>query len=86
MVVVEGHAVAGRPLKLRVAPQASPMRIELEDDSGAVIAESEIAPHVTRAALPLPPAASRATYLLALHYTRNGGEETVIRTVVAAPR
>jgi hypothetical protein len=61
------------------------MRIELEDDSGAIIAETAVAPGMTHAALPLPPSATRATYLLALHYTRNGGEETVIRTVVAAP-
>jgi hypothetical protein len=85
MIAVEGHAVAGRPLALRVTPQTSPMRIELEDDSGAVIAETAVAPGTTHAALPLPPSAARATYLLALHYTRNGGEETVIRTVVAAP-
>jgi len=86
IVVVEGHAVSGQPLKLRVMPQTSPMRIELEDETGAVIAESEIAPHTTRATLPLPPATARATYLLALHYTRDGGEETVIRTVVATSR
>jgi len=85
IVVVEGHAVAGQPLKLRIAAQPSPMRIELEDESGTVIAEREIAANATRAALPLPPATERATYLLSLHYTRNGGEETVIRTVVATP-
>ncbi|MDB5027800.1 MAG: hypothetical protein JWO66_1489, partial [Candidatus Eremiobacteraeota bacterium] len=86
VVVIEGHAVAGRPLKLRLTAQASPMRIELEDEGGAVIAETAIASGATRATIPLPAAAERATYLLALHYTRNGGEETVIRTVVAAPR
>ena len=86
MVVVEGHAVAGRPLQLRVTPQANPMRIELEDEGGAAIAETAIAPGATHATLPLPPSAARATYLLALHYTRNGGEETVIRTVIASPR
>jgi hypothetical protein len=85
MIGIEGHAVAGQPLHLRVMAQAEPMHVELEDASGAVIAESEIAAGATRAVLTLPPSDARATYLLALHYTRNGGEETVIRTVLAAP-
>ena len=85
MIAVEGHAVAGQTLRLRVTAQASPMHVELEDASGAVIAESEIAAGATRALLPLPASDARATYLLALHYMRNGGEETVIRTVLAAP-
>lgn len=86
MIVVEGNAVAGQPLKLRVAPQPSPMRVQLEDAAGGVIAESEIVPGATRATVPLPPSEARASYLLALHYTRNGGEETIIRSVTAAGR
>jgi hypothetical protein len=86
IMAVEGHAVAGHPLKLRLMAQGSPVRIELEDEAGAAITETEVAAGATHASLPLPVATERATYLIALHYTRNGGEETVIRTIVAAPR
>ncbi|MEA2690166.1 MAG: hypothetical protein QOD51_2773 [Candidatus Eremiobacteraeota bacterium] len=86
LVVVEGRAVAGRPLTLRVAPRSSPMRLELEDASGAVIAERDIAPNATRATLQLPPGTVSSTYLVALHYTNNGGEETAIRTLGVAAR
>jgi hypothetical protein len=86
IVAIDGHAVAGRPLRLRLTPQASAMHAELQDESGATLAEAEIAAGAKSATLPLPPATASATYLLALHYTRNGGEETVIRTVIAAPR
>jgi hypothetical protein len=85
IVTVDGHAIAGRPLKLRIAPQESDIRLELEDQSGTPLAETRVASGVTRAVLPLPPATVPTTYLLALHYTHNGGEETVIRTVIAAP-
>ncbi|HTD33702.1 MAG TPA: hypothetical protein VK665_08590, partial [Candidatus Elarobacter sp.] len=86
IIAVEGRAIAGRPLHLRVTPQPNAMHLELEDESGATLSETDVAAGATRAAIPLPPSDARATYLLALHYTRNGGEETVIRTVVAAPR
>jgi hypothetical protein len=86
LVAVEGHAVAGQSLRLRVAPQTTAMHVELQDETGTTLAETEIPPGARRAVLALPAATSRVTYLLALHYTHNGGEETVIRTVVAAPR
>ncbi|HEV3088846.1 MAG TPA: hypothetical protein VGX96_16665 [Candidatus Elarobacter sp.] len=86
IVSIEGRAVAGHPLKLRVQPQTSAMHVELQDSTGVTLAESEIAPGTRHAVLQLPFAAVRTSYLLALHYTRNGGEETDIRTVVAAPR
>jgi hypothetical protein len=86
IMAIEGHAVAGRPLRLRLAAQASPVRIELEDETGAAITETQVPPGATHASLPLPAAPERATYLIALHYTRDGGEETVIRTVVTAPK
>jgi hypothetical protein len=86
IMAIEGHAVAGRLLNLRLMAQGSPVRIELEDEAGAAITQTEVAAGATHAALPLPVAAERTTYLIALHYTRNGGEETVIRTIVAAPR
>jgi hypothetical protein len=85
IVSVDGHAIAGRPLKLRIAPQESEVRLELEDESGTPLAETRVATGATHAVLPLPPASVPTTYLLALHYSHNGGEETVIRTVVAAP-
>jgi hypothetical protein len=86
IVSIDGRAVAGHPLKLRVQPQTSAMHVELQDSTGVTLAESEIAPGTRHAVLQLPFAAVRTSYLLALHYTRNGGEETDIRTVVAAPR
>jgi hypothetical protein len=86
MVAIEGRAIAGRPLHLRVTPQPNTLHLELEDESGTTLSETDVAAGATHAAVPLPPSDARATYLLALHYTRNGGEETVIRTVVAAPR
>jgi hypothetical protein len=86
IIAIEGRAVAGKPLRLRVTPQTSAMHAELEDESGATLTETQIAPRASHAVIPLPASDARTTYLLALHYTRNGGEETVIRTVVAAPR
>jgi hypothetical protein len=86
LIDVVGRALAGQPLQLRLMAQASPMHVELQDEAGATIVETDVVPGATRAVLPLPAATDRATYLLALHYTRNGGEETVIRTVVAAAR
>ncbi|HEY0394563.1 MAG TPA: hypothetical protein VGD01_08695 [Candidatus Elarobacter sp.] len=86
VVTVERPAVAGRPLALRIVPQPSPMRIELEDAAGAVIAQRDVPAGAALASLTLPASPQRATYLLAIHYTRNGGEETVIRTIVTAPR
>jgi len=86
IVAIEGRAVAGRPLSLRLMAQPSSIRIELEDETGAAITEIQVAPGATRASVPLPNATERATYVIALHYTRGGGEETVIRTVVAYPR
>lgn len=84
IVAIEGRAVAGQPLRLRVTPQTTAMQVELEDESGATLTETDIAPRATHAVIPLPASEARATYLLALHYTRNGGEETIIRTVTAA--
>jgi hypothetical protein len=86
IMAIEGHAVAGRPLHLRLAAQTSPVRIELEDETGAAITETQLPPGATHASLPLPASPDRATYLIALHYTRDGGEETVIRTIAASPR
>jgi hypothetical protein len=86
LVAVEGRAIAGRPLHLRVTPQPNAVHLELQDESGATLSETDVPAGAKHAALPLPPSDSRATYLLALHYTRDGGEETVIRTIVAAPR
>ncbi|HEY0393927.1 MAG TPA: hypothetical protein VGD01_05485 [Candidatus Elarobacter sp.] len=86
IVRIDGAARAGRLLRLRIAPQPGPVRIELEDASGAAITETRVAAGASHAALPLPDSAERSTYLIALHYARNRGEETVVRALVAAPR
>ena len=86
LVNVEGRAVAGGTLDLRLASHSGAMHLELQDETGVTLAEAEVAPGATRAALPIPSATAATTYLLALHYTRNGGEETVVRTIVAAAR
>ena len=86
LIGIEGRAVAGHPLKLRLMAQKDPMRVELEDDSGGMLAEIDLAPGQTHTVLSLPAAPAAASYFVALHYTHNGGEETVIRTVVASPR
>ena len=83
-IAIVGRAVAGHPLKLHVAASSSPMQVELQDETGGTLAEASIAPRATSAVLPLPAATATTTYFVALHYARNGGEETVVRTVVAA--
>jgi hypothetical protein len=85
-IAIVGRAVAGRMLLLHVAASTSSMQVELQDETGGTLAEASIAPRATSAALPLPAASSTTTYFVALHYARNGGEETVVRTVVAATR
>ena len=86
IVTIEGRAVAGGTLSLLVAAHSGAIHVELQDETGVTLAEADVAPGSTRAALPIPPAQSATTYLLALHFARNGGEETVVRTVVAAAR
>ncbi|HWT04194.1 MAG TPA: hypothetical protein VN224_00420, partial [Xanthomonadales bacterium] len=85
-IAIVGRAVAGHALKLHLAASSSPMQVELQDETGGTLAEATIAPRATSAALPLPAATATTTYFVALHYARNGGEETVVRTVVAATR
>jgi hypothetical protein len=82
-IAIVGRAVAGHAL-LHVAASSSPMQVELQDESGGTLAETSVAPRATSAVLPLPAATATTTYFVALHYARNGGEETVVRTVVAA--
>jgi hypothetical protein len=83
IIAVRGRAIAGHPLELRVMPNAAPMHAELQDDTGESLAEVVIAPGAIRGVLPLPTAAVSTKYFLVLHYQHNGGEETVVRTVVA---
>jgi hypothetical protein len=83
-IAIVGRAIAGHPLRLHVAASSSPMQAELQDETGGTLAETAIPPNATTATLPLPAASSTTTYFVALHYARNGGEETVVRTVVAA--
>jgi len=84
-LAIVGRAVAGHALRLHVAASSSSMQVELQDESGGTLAETSVAPGATSAVLPLPAATATTTYFVALHYARNGGEETVVRTVVAAP-
>ena len=86
LLTIVGPAIAGKPLNLRLVAQRTPVRIELEDEAGTAIAETEVAAGGTHVSLLVPPSTERATYLVALHYTRGGGEELLIRTVVANPR
>jgi hypothetical protein len=83
-IAIVGRAVAGHALKLHLAASSSPMQVELQDETGGTLAEAAIAPRATSAVLPLPAASATTTYFVALHYARNGGEETVVRTIVAA--
>ncbi len=85
LLTVEGVAIAGKPLKMRLAAQRTPVRIELEDEAGATITETEVPAGGTHATLSLPSSAEPATYLVALHYMRGSGDELLIRTVVALP-
>jgi hypothetical protein len=85
LLTVVGPALAGRPLNLRLAAQRTPVRIELEDEAGATITETQVPAGGTHAVLTLPPSSERTTYLVAMHYQRGGGEELLIRTVVALP-
>jgi hypothetical protein len=77
MLDVEGRAIAGAPLTLRVMPQTSPMSVALQNGSGETLAERAIAAGTTRISVPLPQ--EPATYFLVLRYDRNGSEETVVR-------
>ena len=84
MLALEGRAVAGATLRLRVMAHRAPMTVELQNASGETLAEQEIAAGATRAAIALP--AEGGTYFLVLHYQRDGGEETVVRSLrVASP-
>jgi hypothetical protein len=86
MLVVEGDAVAGAPLQLRVMPHRTAMTVTMQDASGTTVAERELAPGETRATLPLP--ARPDTYFLALRYDDDGGQQqTVVQPVrVSAPQ
>lgn len=86
LVAIEGSAVAGRNLSLRVLARLRSMHVELQDDQGQSLAESDIATGANRVTLPLPSATVRKTYYLVLRYVNaDNGEETVVRSVVAQP-
>jgi len=86
LLTVVQPAIAGKPLHLRLAAQRTPVRIELEDEAGTTITETDVPAGDTHASVLLPASGERVTYLVALHYTRGGGEELLIRTIVAVPR
>ena len=86
IVGFEGRALAGRPLNVRIMAQLTSVHAELQDTSGGTIVERDVTPGATRFTLPLPPASTSQTYYLILRYTRNQGEETVVRAILAAVR
>lgn len=83
IIAVDGDAVAGGSLAVRVMAHATPMELALQDATGETVAQREIAPGTTHLAVALPPAPQ--TLFLVLRYTRNGGEETIVRSVRALP-
>lgn len=83
IIAVDGDAIAGGSLAVRVMAHATPMELALQDATGETVAQREIAPGTTHLALALPPAPQ--TLFLVLRYTRNGGEETIVRSVRALP-
>ncbi|MFN2459242.1 MAG: hypothetical protein ABR591_00915 [Candidatus Velthaea sp.] len=86
IVALDGRAVAGRPLRLRLTPRANPTHVELQDETGETLAETAVAPGAVRAVLPVPAEPKTQTYSLVVRYTRNGSEETVLRTIAVKPR
>ena len=86
LVAIEGTAVAGRNLSLRILAKLRSMHVELQDEQGQALAESNVASGSSRVTLPLPLAAVRKTYYLVLRYvSADNGEETVVRSVVVNP-
>lgn len=86
IVGAEGRAVAGGLLNVRLMPNLRLPHLELQDASGATLAERDIPSGATTLRLPLPSAPEAETYYLVLRYMRNGAEETIVRTIVAAAR
>lgn len=86
LVAIEGSAVAGQNLSLRILAKLRSMHVELQDDQGQALAEANVSPGSSRVTLPLPLATVRKTYYLVLRYVNaDNGEETVVRSVVAQP-
>jgi hypothetical protein len=86
LVAIEGTAIAGQNLSLRILAKLRSMHVELQDDQGQALAESNVNPGSSRVTLPLPLATVRKTYYLVLRYVNaDNGEETVVRSVVAQP-
>lgn len=82
----ESRPVAGHLLKVRLIPNLDLPHIELQDASGATLAERDMPTGTTTLTLPLPAAAAAQTYYLSLRYVKDGAEETIVRTIVAAAR
>lgn len=86
IVGAEGRAVAGHLLKVRLMPNLALPHIELQDGSGATLAQRDLSSGATALTLPLPAAPGPQTYYLVLRYMKDGAEETIVRTIVAAAR
>lgn len=86
LMSIEGPAVAGDSLNVRIDGNLVSPHIELQGETGNAIAAHDLAPGTTRAAIPLPAAGTPQTYYVVLRYMRNGAEETVVRSIVASSR
>lgn len=86
LISVEGTAVAGGALQVRIDGNLVSPHLELQDDSGNTIATRDLTAGTTRAAIPLPTTGASKTYYVVLRYMRNGAEETVVRSIVASSR
>jgi hypothetical protein len=86
LMSIDGPAVAGDSLNVRIDGNLVSPHIELQGETGNAIAARDLSPGTTRAAIPLPAAAAPQTYYVVLRYMRNGAEETVVRSIVASSR
>jgi hypothetical protein len=86
LVTIEGSAIAGHNLALRVPLGLRSMHVELQDDQGQSFAASDVATATGRVTLPVPFATMRKTFYVVLRYLNaDNGEETVVRSVVVRP-
>jgi hypothetical protein len=86
LVAIEGRAVAGRTLSLRLLARMRSLHVELQGEQGQPLVANDVAPDASRAVLPLPPATVRRTYYLVLRYVNaDNAEETVVRSVIVRP-
>jgi hypothetical protein len=87
IIGVQGRAIAGREMTVRLEAQSTPVHVELQDASGGMIAQRDVAAGTTLFTMALPSAPTVQTYYLVVRYARSsGGEETVVQPITAARR